>query len=151
MPCPACGGMAREPVAPGYWRCVSQRVDLGPGPNPSGPPQLGPRVTEYVTICGHQYMEGPVQEAPLCSCGTFSIGICASCGQPVCGDCSEIVDGRRTCRRHGIEARREATRKREQERAGRLAPLAEIDDPIERLLRGVLLLEKLYGPERFRG
>jgi len=32
-----------------------------------------------------------------CDCGTFAIGVCASCGRAVCGDHSRLFDGKRLC------------------------------------------------------
>jgi hypothetical protein len=38
-----------------------------------------------------------VLQADACDCGTFAIGKCQSCGRPVCGDHSSLVEGRWLC------------------------------------------------------
>lgn len=49
-------------------------------------------------VCGVRYHEGTVGvDTPLCSCRTFSIGVCSTCGSPVCGDHSELSSGLRLC------------------------------------------------------
>lgn len=84
-----------------------------------------PQVVERA--CGAQYqeMDAMVSKTPnLCSCGTFAIGVCASCKAYTCGLCSTQLDGRRVCTAHIIEDRA----KREQETleaARREAELAE--------------------------
>jgi hypothetical protein len=102
MPCPTCGGTAREPIAPGYWRCASTRivqVEVG-GPGLTDP-RLGPPVIRVPreVICGTRYAEGNGSEmtGSTCACGTFAIGMCAKCQTPVCGDHSALWDGRRLC------------------------------------------------------
>src|SRR4051812_37117620 len=37
---------------------------------------------------------------PVCTCGTFAVGICVDCHKPVCGEHSKMVHGRRLCKEH---------------------------------------------------
>lgn len=76
-------------TAPGYFVCNS-RDDEG-------------------RTCGHRIhisAGGPMTES--CSCGTFAIGRCASCGASVCGDHSELYEGRRLCSAHWADEYRAA-------------------------------------------
>jgi hypothetical protein len=84
--------------------------------------------------------------AQVCSCGTFAIGLCQDCGDPVCGDCSLMVGGQRLCH-PCVKARQ--TRQADKERADdRSAVDAVIDaikgkpDPVERLVRIAWFLDK---------
>lgn len=151
MRCPECGGSDREPIAPGLWRCTSRRIETvlreGPGfghPNPSRGPPVIP--AQRSVTCGAEYQEGAPTTAELaCGCGTFAIGRCAECGDPVCGTHSAVADGRRLCSRDMARVR-EAFVEAERERKARLADaaahehdqkleqIAALDDPIERLL-----------------
>lgn len=74
--------------------------------------------------------------------------MCVDCGQPVCGDCSERRNDRRVCRQHGKDARREADAAAQREREARLSPLKNIENPVECLLYGIVLLARVY-PEGF--
>lgn len=102
--CPQCGSGMRRPISPGYWECLGTLVyevpvyDRGPAAAPTMIPQ-GRR-------CGHRYADGIPGTATLtCSCGTFAIGLCTDCGQPVCGDCGDIFNGKRRCGDHLRNAR----------------------------------------------
>jgi hypothetical protein len=56
--------------------------------------------------CTQRYHDGTgATPVALCACSTFAIGVCADCGEPVCGDneCSWLRDRRRLCRKHTIE------------------------------------------------
>jgi hypothetical protein len=111
MSCPACGGTDREPLAPGYWECctpvpqvevVHQQVDRD---------VIIPVQHQVWTSCGHRYQEGPpvmADDAPMCECNTWAIGLCADCKAPVCGDHSSLVSDRRLCRTCAHEAARPA-------------------------------------------
>lgn len=90
---------------------------------------------EQLRTCIHRYQEGPaVADAPLCSCGTFAIGYCIVCKQPVCGDCSMKRNAGRTCgpcvteaerpAREAVEARNaaEAQRRRDDDHIRRHGP-----------------------------
>lgn len=57
---------------------------------------------------------GPVIPQPTCSCGTYAIGVCASCGAPVCAHHSEVVGHRRMCLRELREERDAETELRKQ-------------------------------------
>jgi hypothetical protein len=85
-----------------------------------------------------------------CECGTFAIGLCASCEKPVCGDHSRLLDGARRCEPCLASAQREqavSTAEGELEhltsrRDLELARLEAIDDPVERLISAVLWSEE---------
>jgi hypothetical protein len=83
--CPRCGGEARSPIAPGYWRCESV-TDFY---DPNMPYNRGRRV------CGTEYQEGSPGATESCRCGTFAIGRCGNCGNPSCGRHSKL-DGTET-------------------------------------------------------
>src|SRR5687768_11564893 len=114
MACPVCGGMDREPVAPGYWRCTTLRTIIvewgGPGMTH---PAAGPGVLreERVEPCGTRYQEGATATALQCVCGTFAIGVCKRCGEARCGDHSVLQGAERICTAHLEEA--EAERRQE--------------------------------------
>jgi hypothetical protein len=100
MPCPSCGGTAREAIAPGWWRCLSTVTFSGPGPGAGAPPggRFGPATVSSSSVCGNTYAEageGSPMNTATCSCGTFAIGICTECGEPVCGNCSVVSGGKR--------------------------------------------------------
>jgi hypothetical protein len=121
MPCPRCHGDAREPIAPGFWRCTTVRTELVPlGPHPGRP---GIVQQERRVVCGTEYQQGGATAA--CACGTFAIGQCTACGRPVCGYHSALVAGRRLCadelaametqrqrERDAIQAAKDAARER---------------------------------------
>jgi hypothetical protein len=91
--CPTCGGTRRRTLAPGFFECQSPVtvVQRGPGFGPPPTGQFGPATIMSSTTCGIRYQEGgTVSGVMLCSsnCGRFSVGLCAHCGQPVCGICS---------------------------------------------------------------
>ena len=145
MSCPKCGGNAFNIIAPGYFECTS-RI-LVPGPVAT----VGGTVIMPVpaAVCGYRYQAGTPGTTPLCSCGTFAIGVCQDCNAPVDGDCSLVMDGQRLCRPC---AQTRQARQAEDERArDRGAVDAVIDavktkpDPIERLLRIAWFLDKYEG------
>jgi hypothetical protein len=121
VPCPRCGGQVREPIAPGYWLCRSLVIvngsRLGPvhGSHPGGgnwgPQPIAwqePCNTEYHEVAGDQELD---HEMPLaCSCGTFAIGQCPSCGVAVCGTHSLMRSGQRLCLDCNSRAEAEASR-----------------------------------------
>ena len=90
MSCPKCGGEQREAIAPGFWECHSSVLIevMEPGPNPLNPRQVIPTPVTYRVRCEEQYQEGGSDMAvtSACKCGTYSIGHCAACGTPVCGE-----------------------------------------------------------------
>jgi hypothetical protein len=100
--CPKCGGEQREAIAPGFWECHSSVLIevMEPGPNPLNPRQVIPTPVTYRVRCGEQYQEGGSDMAvtPACGCGTYSIGHCAACRTPVCGQHSRLVEDRRLCK-----------------------------------------------------
>lgn len=75
LSCPRCGGEARSPIAPGYWRCESV-TDFYHPDMPYG---------RGIRVCGTEYQEGDSRTAASCACRTFAIGTCGNCGTPVCG------------------------------------------------------------------
>jgi hypothetical protein len=68
--------------------------------------QPGPPIVVDVIPCGQLYQDGlGVSTGPAaCACGTFAVGACRSCERTVCGGCSAVVDGQRTC----VSCRQEA-------------------------------------------
>jgi len=118
MACPICGGTAREPIAPGYWRCTSTVTTSAPGPGAPGRPWTGPETSVFTGVCGATYQEGPAANNDLvCGCGTFAIGLCQRCGVPVCGNHSTDRFGVRECLNRVQDRQREAAEQRaEQER-----------------------------------
>ena len=82
----------------------------------------------------------------LCDCETFAVGRCSECRTWVCGDHSQLVEGRRLCDTHvaarvrADQAVRDNTeRGKRAGRAAMLKQLATIADPIQRLLTGLRL------------
>lgn len=162
MACPVCGGADRDPIAPGYWRCTSLRLIVtevgGPGlTNPlAGPPVIR---QEQLVECGAEYQEGGAVSVEECSCGTFAIGRCGECRQPVCGSHSGLWEGRRLCEPH-LRAAHAAAQKQQAEAQARgvadaiaasvrswdgwlaaaRATLAQTPDPVERTVRVVAAL-----------
>lgn len=102
MPCPNCGSLIRDPIAPGYWRCRAVVPTRMPGPGAFG--QQGPHEVLTPVSCRTEYHEAPVgggaQVSSRCACGTYAIGECAECGTPVCGNCSRMHRGSRLCGVH---------------------------------------------------
>lgn len=101
MPCPECGGLDREPIGYGFWRCTSPRVSVtetgGPGLTD---PKAGPGIIrgEHHWVCGAQYQEvliGTAEE--LCDCRALAIALCFACKKPVCGVHSGVIGGQRLC------------------------------------------------------
>jgi hypothetical protein len=81
-------------------------------------PRLGPGVIrhERVVLCGHEYQEGATASTWQCACGTFAIGRCRECGDPVCGDHSQLWADVRLCSPHAAAAAAErAAQARERE------------------------------------
>ena len=82
--CPACGGIDRVLLAPGYWQCMTPVLekqvvhDFNTG---------GPRSLEHPRPCATRYQEATPQtvDGPSCDCGMFAVGHCSSCQKPVCG------------------------------------------------------------------
>jgi hypothetical protein len=109
MPCPSCGGTRRKAIAPGWWQCSSEVATQAPGPGRGAPPtgRFGPTEIVSASQCGEVYSEASTLEqppsVPSCSCGTFAIGVCAQCGEPVCGICSGMYSGKREHRLHAEE------------------------------------------------
>src|SRR5690348_2943356 len=105
MPCPVCGGIEREPIAPGYWQCRSSVTRYGTQrvPDPAAPPWLGITVLQTVSwqeTCTNTYQEEDGDDGPGAVCGfctTFAIGLCGECGKAVCGLHSTMFETRRVC------------------------------------------------------
>jgi hypothetical protein len=99
MACPTCGGSQRRALAPGIWVCESPVTELFQMPRPFdlvGPTPVG----ASTRTCGVRYQEGPTvtgEAPPTCACGIFAVGACTECGQPVCVDCLQRVEGRVMC------------------------------------------------------
>jgi hypothetical protein len=113
---------------------------------PSGPAIL----PDMVLTCGRRYQVGSAEGAPICSCGTFAVGLCKDCADPVCGDHSLMGGNQRLCT-ICTEARksRQAEEERERERAAVKAALEAIrekPDPVERLVRIAWFLNNFEAP-----
>lgn len=111
MPCPTCGSTVREPISPGFFRCLAIVETPGYGPGRWGQP--GPEFVARRAPCRTEYQEGaPVTGdgtlPPLCSCNTFAVGRCSICRAWVCGNCSEMIGNERFCRSHRRESERKA-------------------------------------------
>lgn len=90
----------------------------------------------------------------MCYCGTFAIGRCAHCPSDVCSDHSSMVSGLRTCSScarqrtpEGIERLNRAKYEAVQDREKRLAQIAALDDPIERLVSAVRFIVHDFYPD----
>ena len=71
-----------------------------------------------MVCCGHEYHEGATASTLQCACGTFAIGHCRDCGEPVCGDHSQLWAGVRLCSTHAAAAAaKQAAQAREREAA----------------------------------
>lgn len=99
MACPSCGGMTREQIAPGFWRCrtlLSSTTEMV-GHEPGRPWQQKAEIHQSQRECRTEYHEGGAATAEVCRCGTFAIGRCSDCGVAICGDHSALRDGKRVC------------------------------------------------------
>jgi hypothetical protein len=108
MACPVCGGTARSPIAPGYWRCITlvEKEELA-GTAGAADPWLGPTIIRSMRECGHEYAEiGAGMHGSVCTCGTFAIGLCKECSRPICGTHSGMWEGVRLCGDHLRERQR---------------------------------------------
>ena len=112
MSCPSCGGSRRKAIAPGWWQCSSEVISESPGPGRGAPQtgEFGPDALISASRCGNVYAEASAPKelpaVPSCSCGTFAIGICVKCGEPVCGICSGVYSGNREHHLHVEERAR---------------------------------------------
>ena len=78
--CPQCGGSSLFQVTPGFFECRSPVV-VAVIQRPDG---MGPMPAEYP--CGYRFQVHAAGPAELCRCGRQSIGRCADCGRPLCGN-----------------------------------------------------------------
>jgi len=111
MKCPKCGKSKAKQIAPNFYECtaaIRYKVQVRKyRPNPDQIAVREGRATplqwffedEWQTEdCGTRYHVGaPSESSVTCSCGTFAIGLCDSCGQAICGDHSELLGGKRNC------------------------------------------------------
>ncbi len=97
--CPTCGGVEREPVSPGWWRCTSLITATLEGPGSWNPQVMLPAAVQNKRLCDTIYVEpdAAAPSLPACACGTFAVGRCARCSAPVCGIHSGFIDGARLC------------------------------------------------------
>lgn len=125
FPCSQCGSTDARLIAANYAECVGtilERVLVGhrpvPGPNPLNPGTqtvvgLAPIYKMHSRSCGVRHHVGMAVDGwPACACGTFAIGRCQRCHEPVCGDDSERVSASRLCT--SCAAKVEALRQAEQ-------------------------------------
>jgi len=121
--CPRCGSDSHRQIAPTYVECIGV-VGVPTGRHPSG--VEGP--LEEPVACGFRYhTSGPSQpgSALLCSCGTFAIGQCATCGDAVCGDHSTQTNLGRLCGECLASERAKAAAQRDNREADLRARLRE--------------------------
>jgi hypothetical protein len=120
MACPACGGVERQLLAPGFWRCTSSIRVENTTWVPDGLGGRRPLVEASLRVCGHEYQETDAVAVaaglPVCACHTFAIGVCAKCGVAVCGAHSRLAGGSRRCLDHAAAYDEEASRRAERER-----------------------------------
>lgn len=88
MACPNCGGSSRTLVAPGFFRCDSDK--FSPYADGQG------RIVGDYTRCRQEYHETSHETLrTICRCGTFAVRQCARCSCSLCGDhgvLDEILD-----------------------------------------------------------
>src|ERR1700734_336703 len=94
MSCPRCGGNAYAVIAPGYFECTSTILVPGPVATAQGTVIM----PVPATVCSHRYQAGTPVTTQVCSCGTFAVGQCRDCNDPVCGDCSLVITSQRLCK-----------------------------------------------------
>jgi hypothetical protein len=81
--CPKCGGAERRILSPGYFECTSSVLT---NVVPAGAQGNAVQVPIY-GVCGRRYQEGSASDGgPQCACGMFAVGLCATCGNAICGD-----------------------------------------------------------------
>lgn len=130
--CPACGGTSARLIAPTLAECDSLVQLTGGAPPPGHMPFEAKR-------CGKRYAVAPTTSVPTCAhCGTYSVGVCDGCGNPICGDHSRADADGRYCTaclrlRHASD---EA--KRAEERAAKEQADAAVLDEVARLVDRVL-------------
>jgi hypothetical protein len=126
MTCPLCGGDARSPIAPGYWRCANlvEEEELA-GTAGAVDPWLRPTVIRSMRECGNEYAEGTGMPGPICACGTFAIGLCKECSRPICGIHSGMWEGVRLCGDHYHKERNERDGQLQREQQARNAAIQE--------------------------
>ena len=132
MACPKCGSSERRSIAPGYFECLGTIMDSWPTTTAGGTVMVPQPVP-----CGHRYHDGSaVTSSPqICSCGTFAIGLCGSCGSPVCGDCSTLHEGHRVCGACISRQQESRTSQAVQSHQRNLEILRAVEDRYERLTR----------------
>jgi len=140
VPCPQCGSTDARPIAANYIECVAtitERVLVGhrpvPGPSPLHPGMqtvvgLAPIYETRSQACGFRHHVGmSVDSWPECACGTFAIGRCHVCQEPVCGDDSARVSASRLCTSCAAS---EESRRRAEQRKGRAEAIRTSVAPI---------------------
>jgi hypothetical protein len=106
--CWTCGHSETRPIAPLYVECqgfTEQRVIAGQtqiGVQLNGAPVIAPVYRTERIACRQRRHEVAMalmmsETWPSCACGTFAIGFCAGCRQPVCGDDSTRAGKLRVC------------------------------------------------------
>ncbi|HWB69896.1 MAG TPA: hypothetical protein VG518_07950 [Solirubrobacterales bacterium] len=98
--CPKCGGEALKLISPGLYECESFDSDA--------------------YICRHRFQTASAPQAgeqAICPCGTYAIGLCAECGQAVCGDHSDMVASKRLCDQHAAVAKADLDERDHEEHA----------------------------------
>lgn len=111
MSCPTCGGTDRVAVAPGYFRCTTENLEVHPGAGLDGTDVGG------TVRCQREYHEATgMTRAQVCRCGTFAVRRCTGCQVALCGDCSVADPGSEATRWLCAGCRDEGVRKRRDDR-----------------------------------
>jgi hypothetical protein len=133
---------------------MSEVAESVPGAGAGAPPtgQFGPERVWASAICGTTYPEagdGTQRIGATCACGTFAIGICTECGEPVCGNCSVMAGGKRVHRSTGrARAKEKADREAKVELAiaeDRERRRRDEEDAVERAKSRIAALGKALG------
>lgn len=96
--CPNCGSTERDEIAIGFYSCsgtvVQEWTEMVPDQQGMHPERRAREVR-----CGLEYQESDSSrtQVPLCHCSTYSVGVCAGCSDPVCGNHSRQTSAGRLC------------------------------------------------------
>jgi hypothetical protein len=151
MTCPRCGGIEREMLAPGYYRCLSTVEVMGYIPAPgmhAGPVPLVPGPERRT--CGHAYQEGSANaDLGFCDCGTAAVARCVDCDRPLCGIDLVRRGGQVLCADDARSRAQEAETERLRAALDRVSrSVAAHHDPTERAFLLYLAKNAVPGAER---
>jgi hypothetical protein len=135
MPCPSCGGTRRNPIAPGYWECTTAIDDPAIVKSAWDVADPWRAATFPQRPCGHRYQDGPVVKSEPCQCGTYSIGRCGRCDEPVCGDHGTPHAGGLHCKRCARALLEEDQRRKREVADARAAAREKLKQSAEEAIR----------------